>query len=155
MNKLLSLLSLLLLLVAGCSNSGSTVGPGTNPTGGSQIWRGVTASVGGSPWSAETFDATNQSSYTTISASASGSEIGITFPSVSAPTTLQFRSAGATAIYSNGVNIYSTDGNNNAGTLTISEVDATHIAGSFSFTAAETQSSELLRVTSGKFNVVF
>ena len=148
-----SLLALVLVLIAGCSNA-TTIGPVPDTNDGSQVWRGLSAKINSSAWVADNATASNRSGQTTISASGAGESIGISFATVSAPGTMTFNTR-VVGNYSSGVNSYSTDGNANAGTLTITEVDATHIAGRFSFTAAETQTLDLVKVTSGTFNILF
>lgn len=137
--------------IAACSDSTPT----QTETQGSSM----KATINGSAWTASVAAATKVQTATTILGTAlDGSRIQLVLSNVTATGDYSL-GLQHVAIYTNATDTYTTQySSGSAGTAKVTTLDATHIAGSFSFTAETVPgsgSTKTVTVTSGTFNAKF
>ncbi len=150
-----------ILMVAGCSSNSST-GPDGNTGGATGT---LTATVNGAPFSATfhtTATVTNNIVVVQGEEQAGGAYtynlITIAIGNFSAPGTFSLalgNANGANALWTAGTADWSTALTGGTGTITVTAYNATHIAGTFSFTAVSSAGADNVVVTNGKFDVPF
>ncbi len=148
-----------ILALAGCG------GDDDNPTnpggGGGNQSAGVSATVNGSSWNAVAVQAVNNSGIVGIGASEAGaySSIGLGWQDTGASSyTFGVGTvANGTVIGTDGTT-WQASGNMGSGSINVTALDATHVSGTFSFTAQRILGSaepETITVTGGTFDVDF
>ena len=145
--------SVLLVVLAGCG------GDNTGPGGGGNA--AFSATIDGTPWTASaasTHAGGSANGTFTITGAESGANptaLGITVFNIAGPGTYPLGVGGSvvggTAAVTSGASAFLTPLSGSAGTVTISAVSATHITGTFAFTAGVAPSTRV--VTGGSFDL--
>jgi hypothetical protein len=145
------------LAVAGCGGDDDP----TNPTGGSSGTGSVTATIDGAAWSAGFAQAVNNSGIVGVGSSSTSSEkvIGFGWVDTGASTyTIAPGSATNGTVTILGGSGWSASGDMGSGTVNVTTLTATRVAGTFSFTAPRytgTDTPDPTVVTNGSFDVEF
>lgn len=147
MNKPIVLAMLLVAcLLSACSEDAPTSNVQSNQ---------MTASIDGAAWTSTSITASKFADQSVVIAQGpNGSVLTLALGTVAAPGTYEFGTSHTSATYAVGQNAYLTALTTDAGTLTVTGFDATHVAGTFSFTAKNTNNLSIA-VTSGTFHVSF
>lgn len=137
----------------GCGGGDGNTGPNNGPNNGS-----LSATVDGSSWSAANVAAVRSSGFVGIGAGASDlSTISFAFPDHTGTFTVAGQDGTNASYITGGKTWTATFGTGGSGTITVTALDASHVAGTFSFTAPGLSggATGTKTVTNGTFDIDF
>jgi hypothetical protein len=140
-------------MALGCGGGDGNTGPNNGPNNGS-----MSATVDGSGWTARSVAATKTAGFVGVGGGASdGSTIAFAFPDHTGTFTVAGQDGTNASYTAGGKSWNAVFGSGGSGTITVTALDASHVAGTFSFTAPGLSggATGTKTVTNGTFNIEF